>query len=82
MKNVSNKLEKILTIEQQIEKLKERQKKIEEQMQVTIGREVLKVWNGGSEAEAIEWVQKLASQVNGIEMPLSQEVKSNGNESR
>jgi len=77
---MTNKLEKILTIEQQIEKLKERQKKIEEQMQVTVGREVLRVWNVGSEAEAIEWIQKLASQVNGIEKTPSQEVSSDGNE--
>lgn len=77
---MTNKLEKILTIEQQIERLKERQKKIEEQMQVTIGREVFKVWNVGSEQEAIEWIYKLASQVNGIENDESEEVSSNGNE--
>lgn len=80
MKNVTNKLDKIVTIEQQIEKLKEKQKKIEEQMQVAIGREVLKVWNVGSEAEAIEWVQKLASQVNGIEHEEFEGVRLNGNE--
>lgn len=64
---MTNKLEKILTIEQQIEKLKERQKKIEEQMYVGIGREVLKLWNVESEEEAIKWVQKMALEVNGEE---------------
>lgn len=74
---MTNKLEKILTIEQQIEKLKERQKKIEEQMHIGVGREVLKLWNVDSEEEAIKWVQKLASQVNGVESVASEEVNTN-----
>ncbi|PZX01273.1 hypothetical protein C7437_11715 [Psychrobacillus insolitus] len=73
---MTNKLEKIVTIEQQIEKLKERQKKIEEQMHIGIGREVLKLWNVESE-EAIKWVQKMASQVNGVESVRSREVSTN-----
>ncbi|MFX3675374.1 MAG: hypothetical protein ACE3JQ_13145 [Paenisporosarcina sp.] len=74
---MTNKLEKILTIEQQIEKLKDRQKKIEEQMHIGIGREVLKLWNVGSEEEAIKWVQRMASQVNGVEIVASEEVNTN-----
>ena len=74
---MTNKLEKILTIDQQIEKLKERQKKIEEQMHIGIGREVLKLWNVDSEEEAIKWVQKVASQVNGVESVASEEVRTN-----
>ena len=74
---MTNKLEKILTIEQQIEKLKERQKKIEEQMHIGIGREVLKLWNVESEEEAIKWVQKLASQVNDVESVVSEAVSTN-----
>lgn len=74
---MTNKLEKILTIEQQIERLKERQKKIEEQMHIGIGREVLKLWNVDSEEEAIKWVQKLASKVNGVENVASEEVNTN-----
>ena len=74
---MTNKLEKIVTIEQQIEKLKERQKKIEEQMHIAIGREVLKLWNVESEEEAIKWVQKMASQVNDVESVSSQEVSTN-----
>ena len=76
-----NKLDKIVTIEQQIERLKERQRKIEEQMQITVGREVLKLWNVTSEEEAIEWVNKLAAQVNGSGSDHSGEVNTSGNES-
>ncbi|MGE6489811.1 hypothetical protein [Paenisporosarcina sp. NPDC076898] len=62
---MANNFEKILTIEQQIEKLKEKQKRLEEQMQLNIGRELLKVWNVDSEEEALTWIQDLAVQVNG-----------------
>ncbi|MFJ7828528.1 hypothetical protein [Psychrobacillus sp. NPDC096623] len=74
---MTNKIEKILTIEQQIEKLKERQKKIEEQMHISIGREVLKLWNVESEEEAIKWIQKMAPQVNGMKSVASEEVSAN-----
>ncbi|AQQ55241.1 hypothetical protein [Planococcus lenghuensis] len=59
-----NNLEKISTIEQQIEKLKEKQKVLEQQMQQNIGQEVLRAWNIDSEQEAIEWIHQLADQVN------------------
>ena len=36
-------------------------------MQQNIGAEVLKMWNVESEQEAIEWIQKMAVQVNGSE---------------
>lgn len=62
---MANNFEKILTIEQQIEKLKEKQKRLEEQMQMNIGRELLKLWNVDSEEEALKWIQELAVQVNG-----------------
>jgi len=62
---MANNFEKILTIEQQIDKLKERQKRLEEQMHLNIGRELLKVWNVDSEEEALHWIQELAVQVNG-----------------
>ena len=62
---MANNFEKILTIEQQIDKLKERQKRLEEQMHLNIGRELLKVWNVDSEEEALTWIQELAVQVNG-----------------
>ena len=62
---MANNFEKILTIEQQIEKLKEKQKRLEEQMQLNIGRELLKMWNVDSEEEALTWIQELAVQVNG-----------------
>lgn len=62
---MANNFEKISTIEQQIEKLKEKQKRLEEQMQLNIGRELLKVWNVDSEEEALKWIQELAVQVNG-----------------
>lgn len=62
---MANNFEKILTLEQQIEKLKEKQKRLEEQMQLNIGRELLKVWNVDSEEEALKWIQELAVQVNG-----------------
>jgi len=62
---MANNFEKILTIEQQIDKLKERQKRLEEQMHLNIGRELLKVWNVDSEEEALAWIQELAVQVNG-----------------
>jgi hypothetical protein len=63
-REMANNFEKILTIGQQIEKLKEKQKRLEEQMQLNIGRELLKVWNVDSEEEALRWVQELAVQVN------------------
>lgn len=58
-------IEKITSIEQQIERLKEKQRLLEQQMQQEIGKEVLKYWNVASEQEAMEWVRKLANQVNG-----------------
>lgn len=61
---MTNKIEKILSIEEQIAKLKEKQKMIEQQMHKNIGQEVLKAWHVESEQEAIEWIQKLAVQVN------------------
>ena len=73
---MANNFEKILTIEQQIEKLKEKQKRLEEQMQLNIGRELLKVWDVDSEEEALRWVQELAVQVNG-EKTLQDEVLNN-----
>lgn len=74
---MANNFEKILTIEQQIEKLKEKQKRLEEQMQLNIGRELLKVWNVDSEEEALRWVQELAVQVNGENKTLQDEVMNN-----
>jgi len=74
---MANNFEKILTIEQQIEKLKEKQKRLEEQMQLNIGRELLKVWNVDSEEEALRWVQELAVQVNGKNKTLQDEVMNN-----
>ncbi|PUB08368.1 hypothetical protein [Paenisporosarcina sp. OV554] len=74
---MANNFEKILTIEQQIEKLKEKQKRLEEQMQLNIGRELLKVWNVDSEEDALKWVQKLAVQVNGENKALQNEVMTN-----
>ena len=74
---MANNFEKILTIEQQIEKLKEKQKRLEEQMQLNIGRELLKVWNVDSEEEALRWVQELAVQVNGENEGLQDEVSNN-----
>lgn len=74
---MANNFEKILTIEQQIEKLKEKQKRLEEQMQLNIGRELLKVWNVDSEEEALRWVQELAVQVNGENKKLQDEVLNN-----
>ncbi|WP_394189529.1 hypothetical protein [Paenisporosarcina quisquiliarum] len=71
---MANNFEKILTIEQQIEKLKEKQKRLEEQMQVNIGRELLKVWNVDSEEEALKWIQELAVHVNGENKTLQDEV--------
>ncbi|AQQ55579.1 hypothetical protein [Planococcus lenghuensis] len=72
-----NNFEKISSIEQQIEKLKEKQKMLEQQMQQNIGQEVLKTWNIESEQEAIEWIHQLAGQVNGepeaSEQPEQQE---------
>ncbi len=64
---MANNIEKITSIEEQIEKLKEKRKNLEKQMQQNIGAEVLKVWNVESEQEAIEWIQKMAVQVNGSE---------------
>lgn len=61
---MANNIEKITSIEEQIAKLKEKQKMIEQQMHKNIGQEVLKAWNVESEQEAIEWIQKLAVQVN------------------
>lgn len=60
---MTNKIEKILSIEEQIAKLKEKQKRIEQQMHKNIGQEVLKAWHVESEQEAIEWIQKLAGQI-------------------
>jgi hypothetical protein len=74
---MANNFEKILTIEQQIEKLKEKQKRLEEQMQLNIGRELLKVWDVDSEEEALRWVQELAVQVNGENKTLQDEVMNN-----
>ena len=74
---MANNFEKILTIEQQIEKLKEKQKRLEEQMQLNIGRELLKVWDVDSEEEALRWVQELAVQVNGENEVLQDEVMNN-----
>lgn len=64
---MANNIEKITSIEEQIEKLKEKRKNLEKQMQQNIGAEVLKMWNVESEQEAIEWIQKMAVQVNGRE---------------
>ncbi|XKE96514.1 hypothetical protein LG326_17030 (plasmid) [Metaplanococcus flavidus] len=61
---MANNIEKITSIEEQIAKLKEKQKMLEQQMHKNIGQEVLKAWNVESEQEAIEWIQKLAVQVN------------------
>lgn len=66
---MANNIEKITSIEEQIEKLKEKRRAIEQQMQKNIGAEVLKYWHVESEQEAIEWIQKLAVQVNGKEVP-------------
>ncbi|WP_394122067.1 hypothetical protein [Planococcus donghaensis] len=66
---MTNNIEKITSIEEQIEKLKEKRKLIEQQMQKNIGAEVLKYWQVESEQEAIEWIQKMAVQVNGKEVP-------------
>jgi len=76
-REMANNFEKILTIEQQIEKLKEKQKRLEEQMQLNIGRELLKVWHVDSEEEALNWVQELAVQVNGENEVLQDEVMNN-----
>ncbi|WP_211656099.1 hypothetical protein [Planococcus alpniumensis] len=64
---MANNIEKITSIEEQIERLKEKRKSLEKQMQQNIGAEVLKMWNVESEQEAIEWIQKMAVQVNGSE---------------
>ena len=64
---MANSIEKITSIEEQIKKLKERQKNLERQMQQNIGAEVLRSWKVSSEKEAIEWIQMLAGQVNGKE---------------
>ena len=64
---MANNIEKITSIEEQIEKLKEKRKNLEKQMQQNIGAEVLKMWNVESEHEAMEWIQKMAVQVNGNE---------------
>lgn len=64
---MANNIEKITSIEEQIKKLKEKQKNLEKQMQQNIGVEVLRSWNVSSEKEAIEWIQMLAGQVNGNE---------------
>lgn len=64
---MANNIEKITSIEEQIEKLKEKRKNLEKQMQQNIGAEVLKMWNVESEQEAMEWIQKMAVQVNGSE---------------
>lgn len=61
---MANNIEKITSIEEQIAKLKEKQKMLEQQMHKNIGQEVLKTWNVESEQEAFEWIQKLAVQVN------------------
>ena len=66
---MANNIEKITSIEEQIERLKEKRKNLEKQMQQNIGAEVLKMWNVESEQEAIEWIQKMAVQVNGSEEP-------------
>lgn len=67
---MANNIEKITSIEEQIERLKEKRKNLEKQMQQNIGAEVLKMWNVESEQEAIEWIQKMAVQVNGNEEHL------------
>lgn len=64
---MANNIEKITSIEEQIAKLKEKQKMLEQQMHKNIGQEVLKAWNVESEQEAIEWIRKLAVQVNAKE---------------
>lgn len=64
---MANNIEKITSIEEQIKKLKEKQKNLERQMQRNIGTEVLRFWKVSSEKEAIEWIQMLAGQVNGKE---------------
>lgn len=64
---MANNIEKITSIEEQIKKLKEKQKNLERQMQQNIGAEVLRSWKVSSEKEAIEWIQMLAGQVNGKE---------------
>lgn len=61
---MANNIEKITSIEEQIAKLKEKQKMLEQQMHKNIGQEVLKAWHVESEQEAIEWIQKLSVQVN------------------
>ncbi|MFC3210762.1 hypothetical protein [Planomicrobium okeanokoites] len=61
---MANNIEKITSIEEQIAKLKEKQKMLEQQMHKNIGQEVLKAWKVESEQEAFEWIQKLAVQVN------------------
>lgn len=66
---MANNIEKITSIEEQIAKLKEKQKMLEQQMHKNIGQEVLKAWNVESEQEAFEWIQKLAVQVNQNEEP-------------
>ncbi|AUD12425.1 hypothetical protein CW734_00695 (plasmid) [Planococcus sp. MB-3u-03] len=55
---MANNIEKITSIEEQIEKLKEKRKNLEKQMQQNIRAEVLKMWNVESEQEAIEWIQR------------------------
>ncbi|MGK7379740.1 hypothetical protein ACSFXN_18135 [Planococcus sp. 1R117A] len=64
---MADNIEKITSIEEQIEKLKEKRKVLEQQMQKNIGAEVLRYWQVESEQEAIDWIQKLAAQVNGKE---------------
>ena len=76
-REMANNFEKILTIEQQIEKLKERQKRLEEQMPLNIGRESLKTSNVDSEEEALRWVHELAVQVNGENEALQDKVMIN-----
>jgi len=72
---MANNIEKITSIEEQIERLKEKRKSLEKQMQQNIGAEVLKMWNVESEQEAIEWIQKMAVQVNGSEdQPMAWDV--------
>lgn len=60
-------IEKITSIEEQIEKLKEKRKLLEQQMQKNIGAEVLRCWHVESEQDAMEWIQRLAARVNGKE---------------
>ena len=69
---MANNIEKITSIEEQIKKLKEKQKNLEKQMHQNIGAEVLRSWNVSSEKEAIEWIQMLAGQVNGNERKLEE----------